>query len=345
MKSGFLLLIIPTVVVLAGCIPKPPPTKTISSLDQFQQDMAFRSSGSIGSAEDFKIVVTQAEYPIGTLLRSGSTIPVEYTACLPSTTPPKANTPSLFPSYTLDKKVALDIGLDNEVFKRLADAGVTIGDADKVILSVSGANLKVLSDSDIKKITDSHDCNNAMSGQAVWLIRGYISGQRNFLLNNNNSANLKGKVVKIASFDIEVGGGSRTLSLVDSAEVGFLQVVSQVSYRTNTTEVDIKKPTNTGSMGKIYIQRDRQDTTTNGEAVYNSLRARSFNVVKEIERIDTSKMPLNAQVRYFNDGDINLAQEAFSELNKIYPTAALRKIGLPAPVGQIEVWLPKYKAN
>ena len=72
---------------LTGCpitVPVEKPTVVYTTMDGFLIELAGRASERLGNADDFKIVVTQAYYPIGTLMRAGSTIPIDYTACLAS---------------------------------------------------------------------------------------------------------------------------------------------------------------------------------------------------------------------------------------------------------------------
>jgi hypothetical protein len=48
-----------------------------------------------------------------------------------------------------------------------------------------------------------------------------------------------------------------------------------------------------------------------------------------------------AQVRYFRTADEDKAKKALGVLKGRYPNAKLVAFNLPAPAGQLEVWLPK----
>jgi hypothetical protein len=334
-------------LMVAACAPVPPKVDTAAynQMDGFLKELASRAGANLGSAEDFKIVVTQAYYPIGTLMRTGSTIPIDYTACLPAGAPPKSPTPSLFPSYELSKALAVDFGLDNEAIKQLADFGVTIKDTDTINLAVRAAKIQTLADNDLLQLLARGDCKGAVPASTAWLVRGYVLGQRTFLLKNEKANIVKGKIEKIASFNVSVGSGDASLNITDDAEVGFLQIVSQVAVAaTSLAPATVTKPQVLAATGRVYVQRDRVDSTSKAESVVAALQSAAFGVAGSIERIDSSRMPKAAQVRYFNEGDRPGAERALVELQKQFPDAKLVRVGLPAPVGQLEVWLPKAPA-
>lgn len=337
------LITVISAITLAACHHNPPPPLTAyDSMDKFMGDLANRANSRMGSANDFKVIVTQANFPIGTLLRPESTVPIDYTACLPSVTPSAAGTPSLFPTYEITKGLAMDFGLDNEVIQKLADFKIEIKDFDKINVSVKDPKIQTLSDNEIKKTLLTTECRNSIPAGGAWLIRGYIAGQRNFSLGNENSKNIKGKITKVASFDVNLGSGDSSLEISDSTKTDFLQVISQVTTSPIKNDALVLNiPQASSNPGKIYVQRDRLDTSAAGEAIVASLKSKSFTVATGIERIDTSRMPKTAQVRYFNDSDKSAAEKALAELQKQFPTAILLRVGLPAPSGQLEVWLPR----
>lgn len=330
---------------LASCVsdpPKPDVALSFRNIDEFQNELAVRARTALGEADDFQVVVTQAAFPIGTLMRIGSTIPIDYTACLPQQQlPNKSAAPSLFPTYGLTKTVAVDFGLDNEVIKKLLDFEITVKDTDQITLAVKTPHLQVLADNDIKRILTIADCQSAIPKSSAWLVRGYILGQRNFTLKSENANNVKGKIEKIASFNIDVGSGNQSVTVTDESETAFLQIVSQLNPQTTGLLAAVEQPKQAGGKGRVYIQRDRQDASKNAESVATALQTASFNVEQRIERIDSSRMPKLPQVRYFNETDKTMAEKALGELKKFFPAAILVRVGLPAPPEQIEVWLPR----
>lgn len=331
---------------LTGCVANPPVVSraAYTNMDGFLMELATRASERIGNADDFKIVVTQAYYPIGTLMRTGSTIPIDYTACLPTSAPPASPTPSLFPSYELTSGLAIDFGLDNEVVKKLVDFGITVKDTDTISVSVKEPKIQTLADSDLTNLLSRSDCKGVVPTTSAWLVRGYVLGQRTFALKNEKANNVKGKIDKFASFNVSVGSGTASLDLTDSSEVGFLQIVSQVAISpTSATPSSVVKPQVSAVLGKVYVQRDRLDTSAKGEQIVAALKAASLGVANSIERIDSSRMPTVAQVRYFNEADKPLAETALAQLQKQFPNAKLTRIALPAPTGQLEVWLPRIQ--
>jgi hypothetical protein len=224
----------------------------------------------------------------------------------------------------------------------LADFGVNVKDTDTVKLSVKSAQLQALADNDIQNLLRISKCVGAIPKSTVLLVRGYILGQRTFLLKNEKANDVKGNIPKIASFNVSVGSGDASLNLTDDAEVKFLQIVSQVTIApTSTNLVAVTKPEVIGGTGRVYVQRDRADLTNKAKLIVDALRAASFNVVSKVETVDSARMPKAAQVRYFNESDKPMAEGALREFQKQFPNASIVRIGLPAPSGQLEIWLPK----
>jgi hypothetical protein len=91
----------------------------------------------------------------------------------------------------------------------------------------------------------------------------------------------------------------------------------------------------------VYVQRDKADGSDNADKVLALLTEQRFDVAGQVESIPTDKMPTLAQVRYFNASDEAVADKALAILRQIYPSAAKLFVGLKAPKGQLEVWLPK----
>jgi len=355
MNIRFVAAILCVGVLVTGCstAPPKPDIAVYGQMDDFLTQLAARAGKNIGTADTFKIVVTQTQYPIGTLLHAGTTIPIDFTACLPSIAPPKAPAPNLFPSYELSKSLAVGFGLD-EAIKTLANFGVSIKDTDKIDLSVKKTQVQALADNDLWKLLAQPECRKAILPAAnAWLIRGYILGQRSFVLSNENVRNINGKLEKVGAFNIDVSSGKSSLSLNDEDEVGFLQIVSQIDFippkggkgikalKLSDLALVVTPLRVIGTSGHVYIQRDRLDTTDRAESVAKQLQENSLAVTTSIEKIDGSYMPRLAQIRYFNDIDKPLALRALQELQKYFPDASLVKVELPAPVGQLEVWFPK----
>jgi hypothetical protein len=95
------------------------------------------------------------------------------------------------------------------------------------------------------------------------------------------------------------------------------------------------------SKGHVYVQRDQSDQSHADAAIVAALQRSGFPVVPQVEAIPSSKMPDVAQVRYFNSTDLATASRALTVLRASFPDAQLKRIPLPSPDGQLEVWLPK----
>ncbi len=331
-------------LLIVGCISPTPPLpdgSVYDNIDKFQDALAARVAGLLNPDKqpDFKVVVSQASFPIGTVLRPNSTIPIEYTSCLPQSKPPSVEANNLFPTYTLTSELAVDFGLDNDVIKKLLDAGITIKDTNTVQVSVKDSQIEILSDRDLASATAKADCKSVIATRTVWIIRGYVHGKRAFETKNETANDVKGKVDKIASFNVNLASGNASVSITDEKSKPFLQIISHVSSANGRTEV---KPISTTAIpGQIYVQRDRLDISHSAITTVKNLVDAGFPVYKSVEVVDNSKMPKTAQVRYFNDSDKPSAEKAVSLLKRQFNSANIVRVGLPAPSGQLEVWLPK----
>ena len=324
----------------------------VASVDALSEELARRTQKQLGKADDFQIVVTQANYPIGTLLRQGSTIPIDYSACLPTAAPPVVGAPSLFPSYSLSRETAAAFGLDEAVLKGIAKAGANLSRTNAVKLDFADSSLSTLSDRDIKRIAAVPACAELLAEGPVWLVRGYVFGKRSFHFDRAqaNDANLQ--VSKIASFDVKLADGNSAVVVSDSGPVGFLQIVSALApaaradaaQAPNAAAIAVVKPVAIQRAGKVYVQRDAGDQSGTDTKVVAALDAANLRVVPKIEVVPTEKMPTVAQVRYFNDGDLELAETARTALAASFQDARVVRIALPSPPGQLEVWLPKAGA-
>ncbi len=356
---NFVLVV--AVVAITGCANR---ERRVESVEAMQKDMAAKVAATFGGTEDFQVVVTNAIYPIGTVMRQGTTIPIDFEACQSKIEIPSFPTPSLFPGYKFSMKNSMEFGLDNAVIKELADANFRLNLNDTASYNVKSPKIKSLTDRQFDALLSNAACKDAIPlSRSVWLVRGYVTGKREFKLSNNNSGGVKGKIVKVASFDISLSGGESELTLSDDTETEFLQIVSQVSKVDKNvigsligggvgagvvapipnvaTKVTGLTP---GSVpGKIYLQRDSADKSGLAERVASILRDKGILVERNIEAIPSKGMPTEAQVRYFNDDDAESANRALEILRDLQPSAKAIKVKMPAPSGQLEIWMARIK--
>jgi hypothetical protein len=94
-------LVCTSLIGLTTCSKPDIPTTDIvglyESVDHLQEAFAKRASNKInpGATKDFQVVVTQSAEPIGTLLRSNSSIPISETACKLTQEPSSHDAPGL----------------------------------------------------------------------------------------------------------------------------------------------------------------------------------------------------------------------------------------------------------
>lgn len=348
MKNKYILPII-LLPFINGCTPKnnqnvdtPVPKASYENVDQFYQEIANRVRSKTGADKvpDIIVIPSEAVWPIGTVLRPGTTFPADATACVvPSDKVISAQTPNIFPDYSNTYKRSADLGIDNELIKKLIDAGVNFSDKDEVSLKVSDSSLELIDDTTYAALTNASACKMVLSGKELWIVRGYAIGKRTFIFSSDVEKNAKGKIEKIGSFNIDFGSGNRDLKVTDSQPEKFVQIISAVKFEQGIAKTSL--PSTPSGTGRIYIQKDRQDTSSASQDVLKNLRAASFKVQSNIESIDSSKMPRIAQVRFFNESDREQAQKAANALKLQFPDISVIRLNIPSPIGQLEVWLPR----
>lgn len=332
---------------LTGCVSDPPlQADFYDTIDAFQKELADRASKKITGekAKDFQIVVTQTVDPIGTIYRANTSIPISDSACKPQQEPSPREAPGLFPgNYSLSRSLAIELGLDEAVFKGLVTLGANVSNSDTLGLGIKETNRQVLDDESIRALTEQSSCREVLNGKTAWVVRGYISGVRDFSAKGDVDIKFEGKITKIGNFKIEPIKDSRTINVKDEKQQSFLQIISEVSVQPQATTIKSISlaPAPAGTTGIVYIQMDKSDASTSGDDLFKELKQSSINIARGIERIQSTQMPKVTQVRYFNDGDKDKAERIQTILKRTRPDTALVRLGLPAPNGQLEIWLTK----
>jgi hypothetical protein len=122
-------------------------------------------------------------------------------------------------------------------------------------------------------------------------------------------------------------------------------VLSKVTLPASTASaITLEAPTEAappaGSAHHVYVQVDAADGPAVGRRLVKQLADLKIDVSPQVERIATGKMPSSPQVRYFHAEDEAKAQEVLTSIQQEYPKAVLVPLRVPAPSGQLEVWLP-----
>lgn len=333
-------------LVLAGCAT--PKYSTIADFQkQLAEDVARKNSGADGKIpEDFQVFVTQSADPIGTLYHPSSSRPISDDACKPKREPEPREAPGLFPSsYEVNQGLAFNLGLNETVFKHLVTLGVNVDKTDELTFGITEPSRQVLDDESIQELLKEPNCRAVLNKQKppmAWVVRGYISGIRDFSVTSEAGVRVDG-VTKVGNFKIELIKDSRTVAVKDEKRTKFLQIVALVSAPPQSTTVDIKSIPTTppDTTGIVYIQIDKSDISTDGDDLSKKLKQSSINVAGGIERIQSTRMPKVTQVRYFNDDDKGKAEKIQAILKENRPDTVLVRLGLPAPKGQLEIWLTK----
>jgi hypothetical protein len=385
--AGLTLLII-SVLMLTAC-PRPEPDQIprrvasapvstadiYLSFDKLQADLKKRAREKIGDAPDYSIVVSDVSYPIGTLLRMNQFIPKSSCNIAPGKTPVAADAPSMFPGYRLSKSVALSLGLDSAVLSKVAELGAALKDDDVLSYQVNNTKVSVIFDDGLKELLATPECLQAIGDQKLRMVRGHITGKRDFSLSSALAANFKAGVTQVGK--VEISGSNGTgITMKDTEPTAFLLVMTDVEpseqasgvVKTSATKtwtvkpIDVSPATPATQPGAtlppskvlpapppppqlvdtslIYVQQDKADKTDT-KALLKEL-GKTFKVAGGVEKLDSAKMPSRAQVRYFSEKDRAKAEAVVEQLKaQGYASAAPVYIGIASPPGQLEVWLPK----
>lgn len=343
--------------------PTPPPVRpagAYDSMDLALQDMAAHATAKLGGENDFQVIPSEVALPIGALVEKGRSLAEDDVACAVDPEPHAYAVLSLFPDMTFSRSLAGDFGLD-DAFQKLGKAGVDTNHVQAVTLKLKSASIMALSGQALKDLLARDTCREAIAGRQLFLVRGYIIGQRDFELTDVRTNGI-GLESKIGSFKISPNGND-AISLSDDQPERFLQIVSEVAAPPDVpihhtlapgppppaVAVAVSKPAAASigpappaSPGRIYIQRDIADDAANALAVQGALGAQGYDVVKGIEQIPSAKMPSSTQVRYFNQADLAKATGVAATLKGlVHADVKVVRVPLPSPPGQLEIWLQR----
>jgi hypothetical protein len=346
--------------------------QVLTKVDSLMADVQARAQRSLGSSDDFVITQSMGEFEIGTLLRAGSTIPVDYEACAPASKPPVVRAPNLFPRYSLSRGVAVDFALSPDALKQLTSLGVHVNDSDAIEFTVKSPKLQTMADTQLQKVFAQPECAKLLrEPQGVWLVRGYIRGQRSFLLKEVDTRKVEGGLLRLFNFSVSAGPGTRTLELTDTDETGFLQIISAVVppapgsgkvalaspsapdkpapdiSRMTTEERDRWIRENPPAAGGPQLKRASLVMAVRGggdsqQAVLRDLQSSlSTEFVTVAQRLSATRLPPTAEVRYFSDMDLGAARRLQEVVSHTHADVRLVRVQLPVPPHRFEVWLPK----
>ena len=369
MKIKLLPILLATSFILAGCpttkhyLPMKQGVSFYNNLDELQSALAKRANEKInpGSrAADFQVFVTSTSEPIGTVYRAHSSIPaLRANACKPSKLPDTVPAHYFTGNYTISKNLAMELGLDEAVFQNLAKLGANVKDSDTLTLSITDGKRQALDDQSLKALTGEPTCRAALKemnfdGKTVWIVRGYIFGTRDFKVTRNTDIAANVGAEKIGKFKFEPVNTDATIVLKDEHNTDFLQIISEVEIKKEGDQTEPGSLTKVAApsggilgtnlyltRGMTYIQMEEGDSSTAGIELINKLKELSWNVSSKVQRVEPTLMPKSSQIRYFHDADKVKADELQIALKATHPELTIVRLGIPAPTGQLEIWLTK----
>jgi hypothetical protein len=182
------------------------------------------------------------------------------------------------------------------------------------------------------------------------IVRGYVIGKRRFSTASDRTGATNAAMAKVGKFDVEASNAG-LLSITDEAPQEFLQILSEVVVPAQgapgtaaAPPAAVTAPGPVGGEGQIYVQQAEADTPASGSQIVSLLKAGGFKVEPRVERTADKVTPDRAQVRYFNEADKERAMQVLETFKQKYPDAVLVPLKIRAPLGQLEVWLPRVKA-
>jgi hypothetical protein len=336
--------------------------QNIGNFDEFQQSLRNRVLSQLGVSEtdsDFTAVVATTAFPVGTLLDAERSVPANYTDCLPNPGPTAFDAAHLFPSYEVSSDTALTANLGSNVIQGMESAGINLKQSSKVVYRIDDTQILIMDSQSVEKIIGLGNCGKYISTHpGVRLIRGFVTGKMTFMVKLDNPASVAARLNRIGEFSVSDDPQSSMLSISDKSSQPIVELLS--TFR--PVSIDSNKPT-PSALGKaeptrslapvgetvqahMFIQQDVTDSSDAGPRMVDLLHAGwpKAKVESTIDKLPTEKMPDTTQVRFFNASDAELANRCLIIVQQRYPNARVVRIGLPAPAGQLEVWLPKVKA-
>lgn len=338
------VILMATCSSLASCSNAGISPPQLFSFDQLNQDLALHVRQNTDPDKrqvDWVIAVTASQDPIGTVYRFGTTIPITYKACKPVNLDAPISRANYFPSsYVLTKEAAANLGLD-QAFQALAKIGIDLKSSRGVTLGFQQVTQQVLADDEVAAVTVTSACKQAIEGKEVLMVRGYVSAKRDFDATSTGSIIVNIEAKKVGTLILKPLGSTNTVKIEDEEPGGFIQILQRLAIPRSTQGGETPTPVQPIARGVLFIQVDSTAPSSTATDVARVLAANSFNVSPEIEKIDTSRMPQVTQVRFFNDSDKASADLALKIVSVSRPNAVAVRVGIPAPSGQLELWLTK----
>lgn len=336
-KVGACVLLLSTTT---GCGSVVRPGDDLFSFDILNQDLAKRVKDQIlgpnnNRHADFIVGLTSSADPIGTIYNSDSwSRAISRSACVEAA--PMTVDAFYFPSsYTISREAAAQLGLD-QALTRLAKLGIDVDFKRGLTLSFSKNKQSELDDNQVRNVVSLNQiCKAAINGKEVRFVRGYVSVKRNFTASSLNAIDVTLGAEKIGTLTIKPLAAAKEIKIVDEEPARFIQIIQLVKGEASGGTPAIS------DKGLVYIQIDATDSSRAGDQLTRDLQLGGYAVSSDLEKISHEMMPKVSQVRYFNDSDKAKADQVLGIVRRLSPDAITVRLGLPAPAGQIEVWLTR----
>jgi hypothetical protein len=354
--GGVLVLIAVAMVLWPRFRPnKVEPLRTVALLSSLAND-------ATNSINDKKARVRAPLFgaeEIGTLIDPNGSIAVSR-GCR-SAVEPVTQHPAGFPpgTYKITEGAAADF---TQGFIGGLAAHMNLGADDAINLAFDDVDAKILYDDDLTAMAQTPECQKAINGRKLWIVRGYIEAKRTFTITGGMID--KASVENAASsthFDVNANSRSSSVTVADKQAIPLFEIVSAfdpqsaqqlaapaannaaligVAVVGGKQQLAAVAPV-TRATGRVFFQRDVADHSGVAAILQESVRALNLPVEPKVEQIPSNRVPSRASVRYFNGADEAEAQRVFAVVKARFPDATLDRMRLSAPAGQMEVWIPR----
>lgn len=234
------------IILLAGCkndssyvAPKACDNSKLGSFctyDALREEMTKRVTDNFASDGAFQIITQPYSYEIGQVIkvkREGNKVTtdlVSRSVCNPLTPTPAIPAEDLFPPFISSWNAAANLGLNDAVFRKLADLNIGLNVNQEVSVTVKNTRYRQLAVDDLVKIVKRRECLNMLNRKDTVVVRGYIEGMRSFKTVNALKGNLKVGFAKIGNVSLEAGR-NRTVTLEDTVPAHFVLIVANVKVK------------------------------------------------------------------------------------------------------------------
>lgn len=240
MKNLASLLLFAT--MLTGCgLFRPPEETAITNVETFfavQKRYSDVLHRQIGAGDLIRIVpVVGAIYPIGTPLRAGTASPLTHTCDLTSDIGLLKTGFAPVPFTKSDRSFGANLEIPLPVANALAsaiNAGVKLDASTRLELNYTDLRQELLPEKSIDALFQRRACRNAIDGNRITVIRGYVHGKQRVSYGDVFTFDPKLSATALGQFSLKYKSDG-SFALEDAAERPQFMIISEYSIPPNNS--------------------------------------------------------------------------------------------------------------